>query len=112
MDIVAVVPLMESSRARLCGGLIKEHGNKVLVEEFDTIRADGVHKEVLSWLKETKERVIVLSGLSGSGDSLLKPSVIPELREGNRPFGVLIDPADRPKYAWGRPAADRRQSRG
>ena len=54
-------------------------------------RADGVHKEVLNWLKGTNETVTVLSGFSGTGKtSLLQAFVIPELCEGKPPFTVLL----------------------
>jgi hypothetical protein len=54
-------------------------------------RADGVHREVLSWLKGTKEPVVVLSGLSGTGKtSLLEAFVIPELRESKPSCTVLL----------------------
>jgi uncharacterized protein (UPF0264 family) len=54
-------------------------------------RADGVHKEVLTWLRGTREPVVVLSGLSGTGKiSLLEAFVIPELRENKPSFAVLL----------------------
>ena len=112
VDIVAVTPLLLVVACKTLPRLIKEHRNKVLVESskreivnprpavtdadyfyigpypesrrarYD--RADGVHKEVLSWLKETKESVIVLSGLSGSGKtSLQKPSLFPSCAKAN-----------------------------
>ena len=54
-------------------------------------RADGIHKEVLSWLKSTKENVVVISGFSGTGKtSLLQAFAIPELCEGRPPFAVFL----------------------
>jgi hypothetical protein len=50
-----------------------------------------VHKEVLNWLKGTKETVTVLTGFSGTGKtSLLQAFVIPELCESQPPFTVLL----------------------
>jgi hypothetical protein len=118
-DVVALIPPLLVFICKTLPRLIKEHRNKVLVEsskreivnprpavtEADYFyigpypesrrqrydRADGVHKEVLSWLKGTKEPVVVLSGLSGTGKtSLLEAFVIPELRESKPPFTVLL----------------------
>jgi hypothetical protein len=54
-------------------------------------RADELHKEVLNWLKGTKETISVLTGFSGTGKtSLLQAFPIPELCEGKPPFTVLL----------------------
>jgi Leucine-rich repeat (LRR) protein len=82
-------------------------------------RDDGLHKEVLTWLKGTRESVVILSGLSGTGKtSLLQAFVIPELRESRPSFTVLLvrgldDPSAelqrqllRPGVIWAKPGAD------
>jgi Leucine-rich repeat (LRR) protein len=59
-------------------------------------RADGMHKTVLrwvrqSWLSQSRECVLVLTGNSGTGkSSLLQAFVIPELREGTPPCTILL----------------------
>jgi hypothetical protein len=54
-------------------------------------RADGIHLEVLGWIKSTKEAVLVLSGLSGTGKtSLLQAFVIPKLREEQPSWKILF----------------------
>jgi hypothetical protein len=118
-DIVAVSPPLLVFLWKTLPRLIKEHRGRMLVEsskseivnprpavtEADYFyigpypesrrqrydRADGVHKEVLSWLKGTKEPVVVQSGLSGTGKtSMLEAFVIPELRESKPSFRVLL----------------------
>jgi hypothetical protein len=118
-DTIIVIPPLLVFVCRTLPRLIKERRNRVLVEsskreivnprpavtEADYFyigpypesrrlrydRADGVHKEVLTWLKGTKEPIVVLSGLSGTGKtSLLEAFVIPELREGYESFTVLV----------------------
>jgi hypothetical protein len=82
-------------------------------------RADGIHREVFSWLKGTKEPIVVLSGLSGTGKtSLLEAFVIPELRENDPSCKVLLirgfdDPLAElqrrlldPGVIWKKPGAD------
>jgi hypothetical protein len=45
-------------------------------------RADGMHITVLRWLQRTDERILILTGSSGTGkSSLLNAFVIPELRK-------------------------------
>ena len=118
-EIVAIIPPLLVFLFKTLPRLIKEHRGERLVEsskreivnprptitEADYFyigpypesrrqrydRADGVHKEVLSWLKKTKEPVVVLSGLSGTGKtSMLEAFVIPELRESKPSFKMLL----------------------
>lgn len=50
-------------------------------------RADKAHEEVLEWVKDTDEKVLYLTGRSGSGKtSLLNAFVIPALRESTPKF--------------------------
>ena len=99
-DYFSVAPYSESRRQR-----------------YD--RADGVHKEVLIWLKRTQEPIGILSGLSGTGKtSLLRAFVIPELRDSQPSFTVLLirgldDPLAElqrqlinPGVIWTKPEAD------
>jgi Leucine-rich repeat (LRR) protein len=99
-DYFSVAPYSESRRQR-----------------YD--RADGVHKEVLTWLKGTQESVVILSGLSGTGKtSLLQAFVIPELRKSRPSVTVLLirgldDPLAElrrqllnPGVIWTKPDAD------
>jgi hypothetical protein len=54
-------------------------------------RTDGMHETVLRWVRQSRERVLVLTGSSGTGkSSLLQAFVIPELREGTPPCSVLL----------------------
>lgn len=125
-DIVGVIPPLLVLLCQTVPRLIKEHRGKILVEsskrevvnprpaitEADYFyigpypesrrqrydRADGAHEEVLSWLKGTKEPVVVLSGLSGTGKtSMLEAFVIPELRE-SKPSRISILPG--PRNEW------------
>jgi hypothetical protein len=44
-------------------------------------RADGMHDKVLGWVRQSRERVLILTGQSGTGkSSLLQAFVIPQLR--------------------------------
>jgi hypothetical protein len=54
-------------------------------------RADCVHATVLRWLQKTDERILILTGSSGTGkSSLLNAFVIPELRDSSAPCTVVV----------------------
>ncbi len=54
-------------------------------------RADDMHVTVLNWLQKTNERILILTGYSGTGkSSLLNAFVIPELLESEPPCTVLL----------------------
>ena len=118
-DVVALIPPLLVFICKTLPRLIKQRRERLLVEssqrdienpqppvtEADYFyigpypasrrprydRADGIHKEVLNWLKGTKETVTVLSGFSGTGKtSLLQAFAIPELCESKPPFTVLL----------------------
>jgi hypothetical protein len=118
-DAVAIIPPLLVFICKTIPRLIFEHRNQILVQtskqenvkprkalpEADYFyigpypesrwqrydRADGVHIEILNWLKETKESVVILSGLSGTGKtSLLEAFVAPKLRESKPPFRVFL----------------------
>jgi predicted GTPase len=72
---------------------------------------------VLRWLQKTDERILILTGSSGTGkSSLLNACVIPELRESKPPCTVVVvrsfdNPIDdirtqllKPEFIWNRPA--------
>ena len=79
-------------------------------------RADNAHEEVSHWIENTQERVLYLTGASGTGkSSLLSAWVIPRLRRQNHvviqlrgyeDLSVRIrDEIRRPGVIWNRPPA-------
>jgi Leucine-rich repeat (LRR) protein len=80
-------------------------------------RADGMHEEVLAWLRRPEAQILYLTGQSGSGkSSLLAAWVIPHLiKEGARvvrlrgyqdPLAALQEELLKPGVIWQRPSPD------
>jgi Leucine-rich repeat (LRR) protein len=82
-------------------------------------RADGMHVTVLRWLQKTDERILILTGSSGTGkSSLLNAFVIPEVRESSPPWTVVLvrsfdNPLDdlctqllKPGFIWEKPPTE------
>ncbi|MEE8171074.1 MAG: NACHT domain-containing protein, partial [Phycisphaerae bacterium] len=58
-------------------------------QAFD--RADKAHEQIFDWLHKTSERVLFLTGRSGSGKtSLLHAHVLPRLREQQPPVRIIV----------------------
>src|SRR4051794_29999614 len=85
-------------------------------EEEGFTRADNKHQEILRWLKNAREPVVYLTGMSGSGkSSILAAWVIPRLsKEDPRvkviplrgyedPLSILISKLREPEVIWSRP---------
>ena len=83
-------------------------------------RADNVHVKVLDWLRRTDERIVILTGSSGTGkSSLLSAFVIPTLRESvphcevlllrsfDNPFTDLRSQLLKPGIIWEKPPAEK-----
>lgn len=79
------------------------------------VRADNAHKHVHAWLARTREPILYLTGLSGTGkSSLLYAYVLPELCETGGVRAIIVrsfhDPVEdlkskllQPKAVWERP---------
>ena len=54
-------------------------------------RADKAHQQIFDWLQQTSQRVLFLTGRSGSGKtSLLHAHVLPRLREQEPPVRIIV----------------------
>jgi Leucine-rich repeat (LRR) protein len=88
-----------------------------LEEEESFKRADGKHEEILRWLKTTRDLVLYLTGLSGSGkSSLLAAWVLPKLERQDTvvirlrgyqdPVAMLLLELQRSGVIWQKPSGE------